>query len=81
MFQELMPLLAQRVLLLTLSRGRSNYSRHWLGALDHRNLVFDGLPGTTSATSFIVHFIHQAYSTPQLCMLSVYSLRNNDSGG
>jgi predicted nuclease of restriction endonuclease-like (RecB) superfamily len=30
-----------------------------------------GLPGTTSATSFIVHFIHRAYPTPQLCMLSV----------
>jgi hypothetical protein len=29
-----------------------------------------GLPATTSATSFIVHFIHRAYATPQLCMLS-----------
>jgi hypothetical protein len=29
-----------------------------------------GLPATTSATSVIVHFIHRAYATPQLCMLS-----------
>jgi hypothetical protein len=29
-----------------------------------------GLPGTTSATNFIVHFIRPAYPTPQLCMLS-----------
>jgi hypothetical protein len=29
-----------------------------------------GLPGTTSATNFIVHFIRPAYPTPQLCILS-----------
>src|SRR5580704_4166932 len=32
-----------------------------------------GLPATTSATSFIVHFIHRAYATPQLCMLSMFT--------
>src|ERR1035437_7728188 len=30
-----------------------------------------GLPGTTSATSFNVHFIPTAYAAPQLCMLSM----------
>src|SRR5580700_7489629 len=29
-----------------------------------------GLPGTTSATNFIVHFIRPAYPTPQLCIFS-----------
>ena len=32
-----------------------------------------GLPGTTSETSFNVHFIPTAYATPQLCMLSFFS--------
>jgi hypothetical protein len=33
-----------------------------------------GLPGTTSATSFNVHFIPTAYAIPQLCMPSNDSL-------
>jgi hypothetical protein len=45
---------------------RSNLVR----ALNHAISCSMGLPATTSATSLIVHFIHRAQPTPQLCMLS-----------
>ena len=37
-----------------------------------------GFPGTTSATSFNVHFIPTAYATPQLCMRSLCNMVQAD---
>jgi hypothetical protein len=62
---------------------QSHIRRRDLGrALNHRNLVLNRLPATTSATSFIVHFILRAYATPQLCMLSpaIFKWRQTESG-
>ena len=55
--------------------------RELLYTLNRGNFELGGLPGTTSETSFNVHFIPTAYATPQLCMLSstnAFSLRERD---